>query len=297
VPDTAPPHAMAQATHDMPARWQVPGLEVQDSRAWGPVAVSVFRRAEGESVWRCDDRHRLTFALKPIGPAMAQAEGGRPQRGVCGAELLFLVPAGVKARFVQGPCAFVQLLLDPGLLGAAAREMPGGGAPALEFGPGFYDPLIAEIVRALARETGGGPADRLLVDGLSTALAVQLLRRLASWTPPVPHASGLPRERLRRVLDHIEAHLGEPLGLADLAAVAGLSPWHFSRCFAQAMGVGPHRYVTRRRIARAQEMMRATREPIAAIAQALGFADQSHFTSAFRRETGATPARFRAALA
>lgn len=43
--------------------------------------------------------------------------------------------------------------------------------------------------------------------------------------------------------------------------------------------------------------MRATREPIAAIAQALGFADQSHFTGAFRRETGATPARFRAALA
>jgi hypothetical protein len=144
VSDTAPPPAVAQATRNMPAMWRVPGLEIRQSQSWGAVSVSVFHRAEGESVWRCDHRHRLTFSLTPIGRATAQAEGGRTQQGVCGAELLFLVPAGATTRFVHGPCGFVQLLLDPGLFGTAALEMPGGRAPALEVGPGFHDPLIAE---------------------------------------------------------------------------------------------------------------------------------------------------------
>jgi AraC family transcriptional regulator len=99
------------------------------------------------------------------------------------------------------------------------------------------------------------------------------------------------------VLDHIEAHLGEELSLAELANIACLSPFHFSRCFKRSVGVGPQRYVTRRRVERARALMRRTDEPLAAIAQALGFADQSHFTQVFRRETGAPPARFRAAVA
>ncbi|MBD0271876.1 MAG: helix-turn-helix domain-containing protein, partial [Acetobacteraceae bacterium] len=173
----------------------------------------------------------------------------------------------------------------------------GGGAAV---GPisDFTDPLVAQIVRSLALELESGPADRLLVDGLSMALAAQLTRRCASvWKPQDPDGRGLSRERLRRVLDHIEAHLGEELSLAELATVACLSPFHFSRCFKQSMGVGPQRYVLGRRVERAREMIRRTDEPLAAIAHALGFADQSHFTHVFRRETGATPSRFRAAAA
>ena len=149
----------------------------------------------------------------------------------------------------------------------------------------------------MALEVESGPADRLLVDGLSMALAVQVARRFAPAQPPDVDGRGLSRERLRRVLDHIEAHLGEAMSLSDLAGVACLSPFHFSRCFKRAVGVGPQRYVLRRRVERARDMIRRTDEPLAAIAQLLGFADQSHFTNVFRRETGATPARFRAALA
>ena len=90
---------------------------------------------------------------------------------------------------------------------------------------------------------------------------------------------------------------GTQLTLAELAGIACLSPFHFSRCFKRAVGVGPRRYLARRRVERARDMIRRTDEPLASIAQTLGFADQSHFTSVFRRETGETPARFRAALA
>ena len=97
---------------------------------------------------------------------------------------------------------------------------------------------------------------------------------------PVSH-----RERLRLVQHYIEDHLEERLMLADLAEVASLSPYHFIRSFKQAVGVGPQRYVMR------------PNEALAEIAQRVGFADQSHLTSIFRREIGTTPGRYRAALA
>ncbi len=103
------------------------------------------------------------------------------------------------------------------------------------------------------------------------------------------------RARLRRVFDYIEANLGRDLGLVELAEVACLSPFHFSRLFARAAGVGPQRYVLQRRVERAKALLRQGDVPLAAIAQELGFADQSHFTNAFRRETGETPGRFRSA--
>jgi AraC family transcriptional regulator len=87
------------------------------------------------------------------------------------------------------------------------------------------------------------------------------------------------------------------LTLTELAGVACLSPYHFSRSFKQTTGVGLHHYVMQRRLERAKTLMRRTNEPLALIALEAGFADQSHLNSAFRREIGVTPGQFRASLA
>jgi AraC family transcriptional regulator len=130
------------------------------------------------------------------------------------------------------------------------------------------------------------------------ALAVQVTRRFVDQSALMLEPSnGLSRDRLKRVRDYIETHLDDRLSLTDLAGVACLSPYHFSRSFKRAVGVGPQRYVMQRRLEQAKTLMRRTNQPIAEIAQRVGFTDQSHLTSTFRRETGVTPGRYHAELA
>ena len=74
------------------------------------------------------------------------------------------------------------------------------------------------------------------------------------------------------MLDYVEAHLSEDLSLVALADIACLSPFHFSRCFKQAMCIGPRRYVLQRQVERAKEMIARTNQPLAAVAQAAGCA-------------------------
>jgi methylphosphotriester-DNA--protein-cysteine methyltransferase len=70
-----------------------------------------------------------------------------------------------------------------------------------------------------------------------------------------------------------------------------LSPYHFARAFKQSFGVPPHRYHIERRIARAKELLSGS--SVTEVAMAVGFAETSSFSTAFRRATGFTPSEFR----
>ncbi len=107
------------------------------------------------------------------------------------------------------------------------------------------------------------------------------------------HQGGLPPRRLRRVCDYIEAHLGENMNNAKLASIAGLSMFHFVRAFRQSQGISPHKYVMRRRLERTMELLAGTDLPLAEIASAVGFSDQSHLSRRFRQHIGVTPRDYR----
>ena len=102
--------------------------------------------------------------------------------------------------------------------------------------------------------------------------------------------------RLIRVLAYIEDHLAEAMTGADLAKVACLSVFHFTRAFAAAMDVPPHRYVNQRRIKSAKELMATGQTSLSEIAFNCRFSSQSSFTRAFKRATGITPAECRRRL-
>jgi AraC-like DNA-binding protein len=96
---------------------------------------------------------------------------------------------------------------------------------------------------------------------------------------------------IRVVLDFIEENFTEPLALADLAALFGLSLHRFVTVFRQQVGLPPHRYLCVLRVNHARRLLRDG-VPAASAAIDAGFCDQSHLARHFKRQCGMTPGRF-----
>lgn len=116
----------------------------------------------------------------------------------------------------------------------------------------------------------------------------------------VPHSAsfrqsrgGLSQRVLNRVQEYVDLHLGENLELDQLARTAGMSLHHFAHAFKVSAGVPPHQFVLQRRIGLACDLLIRTDRPIADIAIAAGFSDQSHLTRHFRRSLAVSPGAFR----
>ena len=92
------------------------------------------------------------------------------------------------------------------------------------------------------------------------------------------------------------AHLAESISVEALAELLELSPFHFSRVFKQATGMSPLQFVTRERIARAQQLIRETSRSLIEIALEVGYTSPSHFAQVFRRAVGVAPTEFRSGL-
>jgi AraC-like DNA-binding protein len=100
------------------------------------------------------------------------------------------------------------------------------------------------------------------------------------------------RGQLRRAKDHADRHFAEPLDLAQLAAVATLSKYHFQRLFTRVYGVSPAGYLSERRIERAQDLLRTSNLTVTEVCHAVGFTSLGSFSSRFTELVGETPSAF-----
>jgi AraC-like DNA-binding protein len=100
--------------------------------------------------------------------------------------------------------------------------------------------------------------------------------------------------RMLRARDAIDREFAGSLDVASLARVAHLSPSHFNREFRATFGETPHRYLQRRRLERAMEMLRETERPVGEICLDVGFASLGTFGRTFRAVVGESPSRYRA---
>lgn len=108
---------------------------------------------------------------------------------------------------------------------------------------------------------------------------------LARSTSLLPH--------LRRARDMADRHHARPLDLDDLAGTAAVSKYHFSRRFAQVYGETPMRYLSRRRIERAQDLLRSANLTVTEVCMLVGFSSLGSFSSRFRELVGETPTQYR----
>jgi AraC-like DNA-binding protein len=137
-------------------------------------------------------------------------------------------------------------------------------------------------------------ADDALAFDSTLALLVDTLRPAARIGRATTASTAKP-QRFGAVLDFMRAQLGETLTLEALAAVAGLSPFHFLREFKRAHHVTPQQMVMALRLFAAKERL-AAGEPPSSVAAASGLTDQAHLTRAFVRRYGVTPGRYQQQL-
>jgi AraC family transcriptional regulator len=204
---------------------------------------------------------------------------------------LAICPAGIDCGADgNGSIDIVLIAIDQSQLALAAAEESGGYGRLMER---FVDrdKALVGLARKLWQETAAGfPNGPLLWSQLAIGFVEGLVDRhtceLESRLPGM-----LDRAALRRIREYVVAHLGEPLELATLARIAGRSPFHFSRMFAQSVGMTPHRYVVQLRLQHAMELLREGRLRLADVAASTGFADQSHLSRWVRRVYGVSPSR------
>ena len=188
----------------------------------------------------------------------------------------------------------VTVSLDSRFVADVAKD----GLPAdrIEFATqrGVFDRAIARYVEAFCSELESESSNGLLyAETLTVGFALHLLLNYAVADPKIPFPRGkLSPYQLRSVVDFIVSNLDQELSLLRLAEIAHVSPFHFAREFRNTVRLPPHKFVLQQRIQKSINLIKSGKLPLAQIAVESGFYDQSHFTRAFRRVIGMTPAQY-----
>lgn len=231
------------------------------------------------------------------GPKRVSRRQGRDVRSVnVAVNACTTVEAGSSYDWTtEGPIAFTHIYVRPErfarVVGQAYDRSPDSVGFAERIGQG--DPLAAQLALALAPDRVDEATWRLTADHYLDALLLRLATTTVYGGIDPPSRFALTPATVRRVRDYVLDHLADPITLDQLAAVAGYSRFHFVRAFRDSTGYPPYSYVISQRIAHAQMLLCSTREPIAAVAAACGFATHAQFSKKFREMVGQCPVHFR----
>jgi AraC family transcriptional regulator len=216
--------------------------------------------------------------------------GNRSQVGT-----VTFIPCDGTEWTVNGECRVMHVYLEPTLIAECAEQfgMPHGGiAPFFS----AYDAWLSGFFRIIAAECElyGSEADSLLLSQSRLALVRHLLRWHGDPDRPAAAASrqavqSIAPRRLRAVLDYIQANFSRALTIKELADIACLSEYHFARCFKEATGCAPYRFVLDKRMAAAADLLVNADLPVKSIALAVGFTNSRHFSASFKASFGKSP--------
>lgn len=239
----------------------------EDPTVTGPYQVGVAFSGHSRLPWESGGRS----TVGDIRPVSAIVTGGD----------------GVTWLRVVEPTEALEIYPDPELL----RALAGGPVTVERPVVGAADGIVLGIGSVLRRAHA---TDAYLGDVAASTLAHRLAAHLLTRYHDVSVPAGpgrLDARSVDRVAAYVDSELAGPLSLDRLAAVAGLSPYHFARAFKGATGLTPHEFVTCRRMDRARRLLRS--EPVETAAGAVGFGNLSHFRRVFRRHTGLPPSAYR----
>lgn len=162
---------------------------------------------------------------------------------------------------------------------------------------GVPDPVLLGLASSLLPALEHpAEANALFMEHITLAFFARLMLTYSGLPSPSRTASGgLAPWQLRRVKDLMAAHLADDVSLSDLAKECALSPGYFARAFRSSLGLPPHQWLLERRIELSKRLLLGSAQSLSDIAEACGFADQSHLTKVFSRQMGTTPGAWKRA--
>jgi AraC family transcriptional regulator len=283
------------------SRYEVEGVQLSSApRGWRGISAEVRSHGGGEIPGYEPSLTEIAVQIRGDGVVTRHAHGIR-QRIVARPGVIGIVPVGVREDFahVSGFIdEIVHIYLSLDCFVALAKHMSRDFGPgAIRYDGGFQDPLIEAVAVALVGELRDETScGDLLAETLADTLAMRLLNKYSTWSggpyQVVRKAKALDARRLKRVLNYIEANLTREITIDQLASVASLSRFHFSRMFKAAMGRSPSSFIGMQRLELAKSLL-AEGGSIAEVADTCRFSSASNFVRAFRRAAGVTPAQYR----
>jgi AraC family transcriptional regulator len=162
-------------------------------------------------------------------------------------------------------------------------------------GVGVMDQVIQRLTRLILPSFDDpNHVSQLFADHISLALGSHVAQTYGGMRSAVaPRQGGLAIWQERRAKELMSANLQGNVSSGDLATECLLSAGHFARAFRHSTGLSPHQWLIQCRIEKAHGLLRDSRLPLAEVAHACGFADQSHFTKAYTRLRGISPGAWR----
>ncbi|MFM9925964.1 AraC family transcriptional regulator [Variovorax sp. H27-G14] len=199
------------------------------------------------------------------------------------------------SAYVCSPFNVVLFHMPRATIDAFASEMDVPRVGALHCEAGTVDPVVAGLGRAMLPALAQPEAaSTLFVDHLTLALKAHVLHAYGGVACDVNAESrGLAPWQERRAKAFLREHLAGDVSLAEVARECALSRSHFSKSFKQTTGQTPHAWLVAQRVEAARRLLGQAELPIAEIAAACGFSDQSHLTRVFSAHVGTSPARWR----
>jgi AraC family transcriptional regulator len=160
---------------------------------------------------------------------------------------------------------------------------------------GVQDPVLKGLAYSLLPVLQNPAAfSALFIDAVALAFHAHVIGAYGNVLGNgASHQPGLAPWQLRRVDAYVESRLSGDPSLAELAKECGLSPGYFARAFGRSTGMSPHRWLMKRRVDRAKELLLIGKIELAEIAAICGFFDQSHLTRVFARFEGCAPGKWR----
>ena len=261
-----------------------------------PVAVRRWQGIDADIDQYALSQHFISVHLGGPKRLVRHGEGHTATRDVASGAYS-VVPAAAAFQWqTTGPIDFAHIYFDPKVVDHVVEQAFDRDPRhvQLEEHLGHEDRLTGVLALHLLEELKGGELQQAYIDDLLHLLLCRVLRQHSNargCSQAAPHV--LAPYRLRRALDFIEVHLGEQVGVADIAAASGVSRFHFSRAFHRATGKAPYAYLLDRRIAAAKALLINSDIALAEIGARCGFASASQFSRMFKGDTGVTPSSYR----